>query len=1210
MLTRKKHSLLARFVMTFLLAMVGMVASAQTFVVVDKKGNRVTYDASKIDKVTFKEDPPSFTVHEVKDEPVGSEESGSGSSSDPSGEGEQTEPVIEQTTFSFDEVASFSGDPDFLYAHPDTVYVGGETEEFRFQFITNLNYNYKPSDNWIEYVGLVNNTDSLQFNATMNPMTARRVGYIAFASKDEQFKDTLWVVQAGKLDSRYIDIDWAKTTLDNFNEETGSATLTFTGDVPVMGDHDVVLLPSDDSYVIRLIDDVKQAADSKTVTLSTRQGVMGNLFKGTKFALATESSAKSRGLSDDGIPVYLPSKVEMITDDGCVELFNADKARTRAPQGFENEFISWEYNDDGKVLWESGVQSLSWDKLNFNVGLKGVFSFDFGDKEWENVRMGDLQNLKISLEGGFDMEMILKYTVASEVKFEKEWTLKENAIPNLKYTFTVGTVPVYITVGADLMAKVELGASGEASITSGVTASTKVAYGVEWDYEKGLSKISECEKSLELVGPDLDINAHAEASATAYPKIEIGIYKVLCPTISPMPYLKAEADGRLVDNSMVAWNAGISTGVDLGLGLCLDLFFWKKDLGEIDPINVFDLPLVSLPDEIELQNEKEEQMLANNQKEVKYHVTNKNYLTGTSYNAPGVLVKFEAEGGELSSEYDYTDGQGNVSVKYTPTAGEKGGVVKAEVVLGAEPEKEEDAMKADDYAIEAIDYRLTGTSATIPAGETSVDVSFQLDKYTSKTATWAGEAGRTVSFTATGGTLSAASGVTDANGKVKVTFTAGDDFTEGTVTATATGSDPSSWSKTGEAAITAEAEDDDITDEGLKKAAKQKENVYVVENKKTGESQERSYVTKWSEWNKTSDFIEFSLEDADADGGTLGMSWGHIPLTMADVVLALTGETFANSPGAKFGFDVYEGTELSANFACFTGEEGIKTSGNLKPESKIMLRKTDTSSNARTRGTEEEAYTGDYELLFYLVFKNQTYNRETDQMEEGDDYEVYGRGTMKMHIPSITSFQLKTEGNYVKVGNSTKVSVTQYYEENATWNWNDVEMVGNALTYDEVDSGTNSGYFSWDPATQSLTSLKSAGKDDFVIVKFALKDKPNVKDYVTLYTHEGWNYTSFTVGPEEQEAYSGHGCSFYINDFAPRENEDESFDATAIEIDPESDPDDNFRYYDWNNQYSPRLDCYRSNAKPGVYNLRFRLKSDHSIGSTMKITIMEESTEE
>lgn len=1185
-----QRTFLTRVAMALLLSMMSMMVTAQTLVVVDKNGKKVAYDVSKIDSVTFQNATPGFTLHEQKAT---------------SAEG-QTTATGKTTQYNFDDVQNVSGDSEYIFADLDTIYVESEGQDFEFKVRSSVDYNYSVSDGWLEFGSKDAETGVYKFSATLNPSTNQRKGYVALVSSDEQRSDTVWVVQARKLDSRYIAIDWEKATLNSFNEETGQASITFTGDVPLMGDYDVVLLPKDGDFMIRVIDDVQQEDGSKTVSLATRQGVMGNLFKGTKFNLATQKTANTRGFTDD-VRTYLPTKVEVFTGDEYVEIYNeenARKGRTRAPQEFENEFISWEYNKDGEVLWDGGTKgTLSWDKLNFNIGLKGLFSFDFGDVEWEKVRMGDLQHLKIALEGGFDMEMVMKYLVSSSVEWKQEWTLKEDVF-KAKYTFMVGTVPVYISVGADLMAEVSLGASGEASITGGIKASNTVTYGVEWDAEEGVSKIAECNKSLELVGPDLDINAHAEARATAYPKIKIGIYKVLCPTISPQPYLKAEADGRLVDNSMVAWNAGVSTGIDLGLGLCLDLFFWKKDLGEFDPINVFDQPLVSLPDEIELQNEKKEQMLITEQKEVKYHVTNKNYLTGTSYNAPGVLVHFEAEGGEISSEYDYTDAQGNVSVKYTPTAGEKGGVMKAEVVLGAEPEKEEDAMKADDYSIEAIDYRLTGGSYTIPEGETSVDVTFQLDRYSSTNATWAGASGRTVAFTATNGTVSPSSGVTDANGKVTVTFTAGADFKEGSVTASVSGSDPSAWSKTSTATIKGENSgggDDDITDEGLRKAAKQKENVYVIENKKTSETQERSYVTKWSEWNKDKDFLSLSLEDADENGGTQGMIWGHIPLTMADVVLALTGETFANTPGAKFGFDVYEGTQLSADFACFTGEEGMETMGNIKPESKIMLRKTASTANARTRGPEEEAYTGDYELLFYLVFKNQTYNHETQQMEEGDDYEVYGRGTMKMHIPHITSFNLKTDGNYVKVGNSTKVQVTQYYEENATWDWSDVDLVAQYVDYDDRDKDL--GFFTWDATTQTLTAVKSNNNKQ-VSLTFALKSDPNVKSYINVDVGDGWPYTSFTVSPAEQEVTKGSGLSYSVADWAPKV-EGEEFDKFAVEIDPDSDPADNFRLAHWTN-YDSRLYIYNSNIQPGTYNLRFRLRSDHSIGSTMKITITEE----
>ena len=1198
MLTKKKQSLWARMALTLLLAMAGMVAKAQTFVVVDKQGNKITYDASKIDKVTFQEDPPGFTVHEVKEESSGTEDSGTG---DPgTGQGQEGS-FVKETTFAFAEVASFSGDPDFLFAHPDTVYVDGEGENFKFQFRANVEYTYNFGEyDWISYVSPVNGTDSLLFKAEKNPMTTKRKGFIAFASKDEQIKDTIWVKQAAKLDSRYIDIDWTKTTLDSYDEASGKAQITFTGDVPVMGDYDVVLLPKDDSYVIRLIDDVRKEAGSKTVNITTRQGLMGNLFKGTKFKLATEAgAARTRGdISDDEVPVYLPTKVEMMTEGESVELFNADKAGTRAVD-IEKEFVSWEYNEDGLELWSSGVQSLSWDKLNFNIGLKGLFSFDFGDIPFEKVRMGDLQNLKITLEGGFNMEMILKYAVASEVKYEKEWTLKENAIPNLKYTFMVGTVPVYITVGADLMASISLGASGEASVTTGVTASTNVSYGVEWDAEKGLSKISECEKSLELVGPDLDINAHAEASASAYPKIEIGIYKVLCPTISPMPYLKAEADGRLVDNSKVAWNAGISTGVDLGLGLCLDLFFWKKDLGEIDPINVFDLPLVSLPDEIELQNEKEEQMLVNNQKEVKYHVTNKNYLTGTSYNAPGVLVKFEAEGGEISSEYDYTDAQGNVSVMYTPKSGEKSGVVKAEVVLGAEPEKEEDAMKADDYAIEAIDYRLTGGSYTIPEGETSVKVTFQLEKYSSKTATWAGEQGRTVSFEATNGTVSPSSGVTDSNGKVTVTFTAGDNFSEGSVTASVSGSDPSSWSKTTAATITAGAGgggDEGIIDDDLKKAKSKGENVYVIEDK-DGKTEDFSYSQEWSDWKVNEDGnISFQLENADENGSTLGGFWGTIPLSLVGTNTAITQEFLQQNSGFYVNFGHYISTETSNGFDAYVMSKGGEVGGNIKTDgsSKFLIREV-KSQQSKTR-TGDPDYAGKYEFVYYLVFTNQTYNQETQQMETGDDFIVYGNGILNKHVPTVNRYELSADKDWVKVGGTTKVTLDSYSEKEATWDWNDVELVGQSATYSGADK-EDLGFFTWDASTQTLTSVKSNDNKD-VYLKFALKSKPGVTDYISVKTGEGWKYTMITPS-QDTFTYTGYGYLSFSFDWTPKASEDEKFDFNSIEIDPETNPNG---YFSIPMSYASQgWPLYVDNAPKGEYNVRIRIKSNHDVNCTIKV---------
>ena len=1200
--------------LTACLIMISMMAAAQTFVVVDKKGNKASYDVGTLKSVTFQQNPAGFTVIDNAEKSKGKEDENQGQGDPGQGGGEQTETTPTSKTYTFDDVASFSGDPSFLFVHPDTVYVGGESELFTFQVNTNVEYNYEPTVAWLNYYSIVSGSDSLRFTITKNPNLENREGKIIFVNKaNDAMRDTLVVVQLGKTDSHYIAIDWTTTTLDSFNEESGEAKLTFTDKVPEMGSYDVVLLPKDGDRVIRLINDIQTTEGSKTVTLGTREGKMGNLFKNTKFTLATEAGAQNaprRAASseeDDDRPVYLPTKVEIFTGEEYVEVYNADKpVGRRAPVDFENEFFSWEYNQDGAVLWESGMQSLSWDKLNFNIGLKGLFSFDFGDIPFEKVRMGDLQHLKIALEGGFDMEMVLKYLVSSSVEWKKEWTLKEDVF-SAKYTFMVGTVPVYISVGADLMAEVSLGASGEASITSGIKASNTVTYGVEWDAkDNSVSKIAECEKNLELVGPDVDIKAHAEARATVYPQIEIGIYKVLCPTISPQPYIKAEADGRLVDNQYVAWNAGVSTGVDLGLGLSLDLFFWEWQLADIDPINVFDLPLVSLPDEMELLNEPEEEVLMNGKREVKYHVTNKINLTGKTYNAPGVLVHFEAEGGELEDEYGYTDKDGNVSAFFTLND-LKGGKVKAEVVLGAEGEEaeegtavdEEDGIKADDWTALAIDHRLTPSPASqeIEKGTTAAII-YKLERYTSKTGEWTGFGGQTVEFEATGGSVAPTSGVTAQDGTVAITFTPEDDATEGKVTGSTAGKDPDPWSKISSATVKIKSEDGggeggEILDEGLKKAVKQKENVYVVENKKTGESQERSYVTKWSEWTKDQDVVQFSLEDADDEGRTLGMIWGFIPLSMTDVVLALTGEQFANTPGAKFGFGVYEGTQLSANFMSMTD----MTDGNLKPESRIMLRKVKSSSNAPRRAPEDE-YSGEYELLFYLVFKNQTYNSETEQMEEGDDYEVYGRGTMKMHVPSITSFQVTTEKDWVKVGESTKVTLEQYYEEGATWDWNDLEILGQSADYTDARNGVDEGFFSWDAATQTLTSLKS-NDNKTVNVCFALKSNPGVKSTIQVKTGEGWKYTM--IKPSQEEfTYTGYGYLSFSFDWTPKASEDEKFDFNSIEIDPETNPNGYFSIpLSYASQGWPLY--VNSDTPAGEYNVRIRIKSNHDVYCTVKI---------
>ena len=779
-----------KLILSMWLLMLSMVATAQTFVVVDKNGNRTTYDVSKLDSVTFQQTPPGFTVYEE-------------ASPNPSEGGETpAEPTQETTTFTFDEVKSFAGDPDFLFAHPDTVYVGADGQDFKFQLRTNVAYSYAPSADWLKFKADFADTDSLLFSATMNPSTAQRIGYLYFSCNNKSMLDTLVVVQGGKRDSRYIDIDWSKTTLDSYNKETGRAVLTFQDEVPVMGDHDVVLLPGTETYSIRIIDDVQQAEGSKTVTLDTREGKMGNLFKDEKFTLCSDPNynpSESGGTTPK--PSYVPSITGPIIYPETIELCENGKPvmevyNRRSQLEKEYNIFEYKYDNSGSVIWEKGANKVSWNTCTFDVGLKGIFSFDFGNVAWEDVRFGDLQNFKAYLDGDFNTDLILQYELTKGISASYEKTLKKD-IFSYRIKFMVGTIPVWINLKSDLKASVEAKAEGTVTVTGGVRANANLKGGVEWDRNRGVSPINSFDYNYELVTPEVTAEAHAEAKAYVWPEIKIGIYDVLCPTINPKPYIRAYADARTAEANKpyFGWNAGVSTGADLTLGLSLDLYFWEKDLGEIDPINLIDYDLVAVPTKIEIDDAEHltRNVMKGDTCHVKYRVKGFNRITGSEYNIPFALVKIEKDGGgEIESDqlkgddYFYTNRNGEIDIVYTQSDTIPA-TLKATLITG----DEERDHKAKEWKTIVYDYRLTvpnedGINATMGGNAKGA---FTLEEFVKSDAnvngTWKGMNGITIKFEATNGSLDTDSVKTDYWGSAPFVFDGGKNFGGGSVKATA-----------------------------------------------------------------------------------------------------------------------------------------------------------------------------------------------------------------------------------------------------------------------------------------------------------------------------------------------------------------------------------------------------------------------------------------
>jgi hypothetical protein len=765
------------------LLMLCSMTMAQTIKVVNKQGQATSYDASKLDSISFQYGTRGFSVH-------------SGDSTD---------------TYTFDKVTNLSVDSRYLFAHPDTVYVGDHTQKFAFQLNTNVEYDATPSNAWLRADGNVTGSDSLRFIATNNPLMTKREGKIIFVnSNDDSMRDTLVVIQAGKTDTHFIDIDWNKATLNSFNETTGQCVITFQGDVPEMGQYDAFLLPTDNSYIIRIVNNATYVDGSKTVTLATREGKMGNLFKNKNFTLCSDPNysedptaapalARRAGIEDAGT-IYYPETIELCADGKpFAVVYDRSKADGSRRAQLSKEFNIFEYSKDNSGEEIGG--GLSWESCIFDVGLKGVFQFDFGDIAWEQVRFGDLIDMKAYLEGEFNTELILKYALSAGIEWSAEKVLKED-IFSYRVKFMVGPVPVWINISSDLMAGAEASANGEIIITGGVKASASLKAGMQWSKATGVTPIYEFEKNWELVEPEVKAEAHAEAKAYTWPRIKIGIYDVLCPTIDPKPYIRAYADARAEKIPYFGWDAGLTAGVDLTLGLSLDLFFWEKEIADIEPITLVDVDLVKAPQRIDMMNEASRNLMVGDTCHIIYRVMAKNNLTKSEFPLPGALLhieKSEDSGGTIDSdqkfnnnpEWCYTNKKGEVVVVYT-----QNDTIPAKINVTLMTGDEEQDIEVPEWSCAIKDYRLTAldvdeTENSIIAGSNGkAEQKYLLEEYTKGDANtngrWLGMNNVTVNFEVTGGTMEANSAKTKDGGRVTAVFDGGSHYDgKSTLTASA-----------------------------------------------------------------------------------------------------------------------------------------------------------------------------------------------------------------------------------------------------------------------------------------------------------------------------------------------------------------------------------------------------------------------------------------
>ena len=1201
------------FVLAWLM-MLSIAAMAQSIVVVDKNGKRIVYDPAKITSVDFQTTPPGFSIH-------------------------QNDGNI--FTYIYDFVQSIVGSPNHVFASPETVEADADGESFIFLVNANVEYDATPSAAWIT----VAKTDEGQHEVTaaMNPSVDEREGYVVLATKDGLLTDTVFVSQAGKDDSRYINIDWEKNTLDSYDDETGAVVITFADEVPIMGEYDVVLVPNEiGNLLIRVIESVDKI-EGKTVTLKTMAGDMGNLFRDQAFTLelGDDGSASARNTDAGAVPVIRPEKVEIFENGRYVEVYNAAQSRgNRAPATHD---LSINYEDTYKTIWQGddrrGVLQL--DKCKLAIKMKGTISYTFKKEPWYKVWKSDVTKASVMLEGDWESETLLNtvsntpnlITVKPDGWGSTDPMLQENIIQR-RYTFTVDGIPVQVVLGGDLRCSYGLRLNGIANIKSGLKLGKHFKYGMALDTEKAQPDTYTCEETIdrsktELIYPEMEAgtaeykNSIAYGRANVYPIFNINFYgNGVESSFSLHEWLHSKtaswepepqfAPGYLARRALVGRFRSVHMhmmnipNTIFELNQIYGENFWSDAEGDVET-------LLRIPEHFVIEQPKEPTliMMQGEDQELKVQAYHYDHVSGEKIPTAGVLMEFETDESANNKILKYTDEDGYASTKIKK--GTKPIENLSYKLFVREPESENpiEEIKQELKLLRYYLYCLTPTQE-VEKGAKDVPVLFQLMKSEGNDVKAA--AHQRIDFTATGGTVSPRYGYTDADGKVYAYVTPEDGADQSIVKADVyIKRNNVEWSDQVSATVWVKKGGGQdpcvINDPDLKKADSQ-DNTYVVTNTKTGETVTRPYNPDYSEWTKKKDFISFQLNDEEVDEqgnpNTKGMLYGHIPLTMRGVILLLTGQQFENTPGAKVGFGLYDKFFVSTDFMCTSGEGGtMVTEGEIKPDgkSKILIRKpcNQTTANAprRAPGDEEDDYTGEYELLYYLVFTTHAYNPETQQEEEVD-LEVYGKGTMKMHVPSITYFVLSNDKDWIRVGESTKVTLERYDEEGAVWDWNDVQIVGQSPDYSKARNGEDEGFFSWDAATQTLTSLKSNDNKD-VWVYLGLKSNPEVKAPLQVATGEGWKYTMIGTSPEEITTHANSYPSFDMV-WAPKDGDSESFDFNSVELDPECNPNNYFQFpTHYANQGWPLHVNY--NCPPGEYNLKIRLKSNYNVNCTLKVTV-------
>lgn len=474
------------------------------------------------------------------------------------------------------------------------------------------------------------------------------------------------------VNPEYVPIDWNNASVVASDDSAGTYQIQFNGSVPDV--HPGSVLAIDRVTSVRYIFVTSANVRGSTMSISSVEAYLTDIFANTEFTLSTDNNTKSIG------SVFYPVEAYLMDENGGYQVLHMDSGRKNETH-FTHNLWNFEFNNDGYVIHSGMADSILMDRMNMNLDFDLEMYMNFGGRT-EREMVGDAliryfsraMKVKAALVGRFNTEQQIRCkTWASCHVSSPSIKVKKNLFPQIPIRFIVSGVPIVLMLQSDLCCKAEISASGEIQAYTGFSNHAEGWMGFEWNQTGGITPVTSFENTFSFTPPTVEGRGEIQGKLWAFPSVSVMLYGIVGPSFDLMPYLNNVLRGGYREQMLgqghdyCAWTFDSHVGADFSCGLNLNFFRHNiyNDAASYlstNPLNLKDELIYHSPIKVVHTSGRPQ---GGQSTTVNFNVYDQWYLPYSEFlTSLPQIVKFEASG-QLSSEYGIAH-EGTVSVNWTP----------------------------------------------------------------------------------------------------------------------------------------------------------------------------------------------------------------------------------------------------------------------------------------------------------------------------------------------------------------------------------------------------------------------------------------------------------------------------------------------------------------------------------------------------------------